>query len=180
MKNILITIAALVLVGCGELQQSGSKAEVKPKPPTVQAPQESISWLVKIDPDIEKIKQHLAAGTPVDKTTDRDGRTPLLCAMKNVKGKNTVIEKIDIVKLLISAGANIHSESRSGEVPLHLAAEANSIDIIKLLIKKGADVNAKDDYGATPLDDAKHEKQTADLLRKHGGKTGEELKAEGK
>jgi ankyrin repeat protein len=43
-------------------------------------------------------------------------------------------------------------------------------------------VNAKRKDGTTPLDVAvgwKH-KETADLLRKHGGKTGEELKAEGK
>jgi ankyrin repeat protein len=43
-------------------------------------------------------------------------------------------------------------------------------------------VNAKDVKGLTPLDTAIYGKkpQTADLLRKHGGKTGEELKAEGK
>ena len=41
-----------------------------------------------------------------------------------------------------------------------------------------SDVNAKDNDGDTPLSCAKGE--TADLLRKHGGKTGEELKAEGK
>jgi hypothetical protein len=41
------------------------------------------------------------------------------------------------------------------------------------------DVNAKDDFGRTPLDFAKPYPKTADLLRKHGGKTGEELKAEG-
>jgi ankyrin repeat protein len=43
-------------------------------------------------------------------------------------------------------------------------------------------VNVKNAYGTTPLDWAimsKHT-ETADLLRKHGGKTGEELKAEGK
>ena len=47
---------------------------------------------------------------------------------------------------------------------------------------KGADVNAKDDNSDTPLDEAiiNDETETADLLRKHGGKSGEELKAEGK
>jgi len=47
-------------------------------------------------------------------------------------------------------------------------------------------VNAKFD-GRTPLDVVTHPDNTnknkaelADLLRKHGGKTGEELKAEGK
>jgi hypothetical protein len=41
-------------------------------------------------------------------------------------------------------------------------------------------VNAKIDDGETPLDQAKRHPEIADLLRKHGGKTGEELKAEGK
>ena len=41
-----------------------------------------------------------------------------------------------------------------------------------------SDVNAKDNDGDTPLSYAKGE--TADLLRKHGGKTAAELKAEGK
>jgi hypothetical protein len=40
-------------------------------------------------------------------------------------------------------------------------------------------VNAKNDQGKTPLDMA-YKADIKDLLRKHGGKTGEELKAEGK
>jgi len=38
----------------------------------------------------------------------------------------------------------------------------------------------KRDDGKTPLDNAKHKPEITDLLRKHGGKTGEELKAIGK
>ena len=49
-----------------------------------------------------------------------------------------------------------------------------------LLIAKGADVNAKDNAGTTTLDWVKNKPEIADLLRKHGGKTGEELEAEGK
>jgi ankyrin repeat protein len=43
-------------------------------------------------------------------------------------------------------------------------------------------VNVKSKFGETPLDLAiiTNETETADLLRKYGGKTGEELKAEGK
>ena len=43
----------------------------------------------------------------------------------------------------------------------------------------GYNVNVNDKDGTTPLDMA-DDKETANLLRKHGGKTGEELKAEGK
>ena len=62
---------------------------------------------------------------------------------------------------------------------MHSAAREGHKEVIELLIAKGADVNVKDDDGTTPLDMA-DDKETADLLRKHGGKTGEELKAEGK
>ena len=42
-------------------------------------------------------------------------------------------------------------------------------------------INAKDHFGKTSLDYAilYDQSEIADLLRKHGGKTGEELKAEG-
>jgi len=46
----------------------------------------------------------------------------------------------------------------------------------------GADVNANNKFDSTPLDWAITSKQTeiADLLRKHGGKTSKELKADAK
>ena len=49
-------------------------------------------------------------------------------------------------------------------------------EVAELLIAKGADVNAKNTVGWTPLDRA-DDKETADLLRKHGGKTKKELEA---
>jgi ankyrin repeat protein len=66
------------------------------------------------------------------------------------------------------------------------AAREGHKEIAELLIAKGADVNAKVEGGVfsgrTPLDLAwlTRQTETADLLRKHGGKTGKELKAEGK
>jgi ankyrin repeat protein len=65
---------------------------------------------------------------------------------------------------------------------LHYAALGGRKEVAELLIAEGADVNAKRSDGSTPLDRAIRLVQTeiADLLRKHGGKTGEELKAEGK
>ena len=74
---------------------------------------------------------------------------------------------------------------------LHIAAKEGKEETIELLIAKGADVNAKVASGSnkdkTPLDLAQKanrsdspevkaaKKEIADLLRTHGGKTGEEL-----
>ena len=67
-----------------------------------------------------------------------------------------------------------------GWTPLSRAAYHGHKEIVELLIAAGADVNAKSGRYGTPLDEAIRRKhlETADLLRKHGGKTGEELKAE--
>ena len=65
-------------------------------------------------------------------------------------------------------------------------------EVAELLIAKGANVNAESEGGHTPVDwaesvndphspkDKAAKKEIADLLRKHGGKTGKELKVEGK
>ena len=65
---------------------------------------------------------------------------------------------------------------------MHAAASEGQNEIAELLISEGADVNVKNDEGETPIDMAIRLKRTEaiDLLRKHGGQTGEELKAEGK
>ena len=54
------------------------------------------------------------------------------------------------------------------------------MEIAELLIAPGADVNAKRTGGATPLDMTVGRPKIADLIRKHGGKTSEELKTAGK
>jgi len=60
------------------------------------------------------------------------------------------------------------------DISIHDAAESGNIEAVKQHIAAGTDVNAKDNAGTTPLDWASC--KMADLLRKHGGKTGEELK----
>ena len=94
---------------------------------------------------------------------------------------------IQVVKHNIASGADVNVKDESGSTPLHSAALFGYREISELLIAKGANVNAKNDAGETPLDWAspssrfpKGHPETADLLRKHGGKTAEELKAEGK
>ena len=219
MKHLLLTtIAAVVLVGCGESQQSVPAPESKPvepvaeasqpEPQTAKAPDISIHDAAHTG-NIEAVKKHLDAGTDVN-AKDEDGYTPLYAVAGG--GHKEVAE------LLIAKGADVNPKREDGATPLLIAAVAGHKEVAELLIAKGADVNAKDKKGWTllqhavmmskreivgllitkgadvnakvaPIDrffkgktplDLASKAEIEDLIRKHGGKTGEELKAEGK
>ena len=88
-------------------------------------------------------------------------------------------------EFLLSKGSDVKARdgNNEGATPLHVAVwKSPNNGIVELLIENEADVNDKNNSGETPLDWAIKFDETdiADLLRKHGGKTAEELKAEGK
>jgi ankyrin repeat protein len=113
----------------------------------------------------------IAEGADVN-VTDGGGDTPLHYAARD--GQK------EIAELLIAEGAGVNAMKIDGMTPLHYAAINGHKEIAELLIAEGAEVNAMDDDGGPPLDWTIAHPETANLLRKHGGKTGEELKAEGK
>ncbi len=171
MKHLLLTtIAAVLLVGCGPSEADRALfkavAGVELGDTSVQ-----LGGREHEERNIEAVKQHLAAGADVDVKGGWMGGTPLHYAVG--EGRN------EIAKLLIAKGADVNANTNDGVTPLHFATTK---EIAELLIAEGANVNAKDERGKTPLDLAIQVKnpKTAALLRKHGGKTGEELKAEGK
>ena len=92
---------------------------------------------------------------------------------------------ITAVEKAIADGADLNAKDYFGGTPLQKAAFKGQFETAKLLIAEGAEVNAKAVNGGTPLDQAilfnfiEGAEETADLLRKHGGKTAEELGAEG-
>jgi len=107
----------------------------------------------------------------------------------------------EIAELLIAGGADVNAKEDVGFTPLHRAAMYDQKAVVKLLISAGANLNSKSGLAIkaktrslgeqaaqnmmnykTPLDIAlsfANQDEIADLIRKHGGKTGEELKAEG-
>tara|TARA_B100000953_G_scaffold226082_1_gene187609 strand:+ start:208 stop:534 length:327 start_codon:yes stop_codon:yes gene_type:complete len=83
---------------------------------------------------------------------------------------------IEAVKQHLASGTDVNTEGGWRDTtPLHYSIHHGHKEIAKLLITEGADVNAKDGYGETPLDSVIGVfTETADLLRKHGGKSGAE------
>ena len=203
MKHLLLTtIATVVLVGCGDSQQSleakpdvtAAKESAKPSSPPAEtkpvesAPETAQPLQVAKGPntqvnralsnavfagDIEAVTQYLASGSDVN-TKDEEGATPLHYAVS--EGHQ------EIVKLLIKKGADLNEKDMDGWIPLLYASAEGQVEVVDLLIAAGTDVNTKDRDGDTSLNWAiiRNHTKTADLLRKHGGKTGEQLKVEGK
>ena len=125
--------------------------------------------------NIAAVKQHISTGTDVNVQNEL-GMTPLFLA--------TGMGHKEIAELLISKGADLNAKDKNGGTPLHIASSRGQKEIAQLLIASDAEVNAiilSGSYkGITPLDLATKFKETeiADLLRKHGGKTSDWLKAE--
>ena len=142
MKQLLITIAALVLVGCG-----------------LSVPDNDLQEAAGLG-NIEAVKQHLAAGVDVNGWGDKGNEaTPLYYAAQS--GHK------EIAELLIANDADVNL--RSGMIIKTEDGDA------------GEQMAQKSMNNRTPLDMAIlfDHTEIADLLRKHGGKTGEELDAAG-
>ena len=196
MKSQLIAIVAAVLVvGCGSSvdihqavfdgnieavkQYLAAGGDVNAKGRTEWTPLQ-----VAANKGHKEIVELLIANGADVNAKDKRGTTPL----HEVAGRG---HNKDVAELLIAKGADVNAKDDNGWTPLHHAVPDGHKEIAELLITKGGNVNAKGIYG-TPLDHAEAEwegdvdevnaarNEVAELLRKHGGKTGEELKAEGK
>ncbi len=120
MKHLLLTtIAAVVLVGCGESQQ--------PEPPTAKAPDISIHDAAE-DRNIEVVKQHIAAGTNLNAKNDSEDTLLLRAA---------VFGQGEVADLLIAKGAQVNAQNKFGYTPLDMAIKLNKTKIADLLRKHG-------------------------------------------
>ena len=147
--------------------------------------------LIAKDADVNAIAgKELQSKTPLDEAikTKRTETADLLRAHggKTREELNALIDAakngdIEAVKQHLAAGADVNAKTVDGTTPLHNAAVYGHNEVAELLIANGAEVNAiivsGRNQGKTPLDLAiwRKKTETADLLRKHGGRTAEEI-----
>ncbi|MES2613868.1 MAG: ankyrin repeat domain-containing protein [Bdellovibrionota bacterium] len=74
---------------------------------------------------------------------DETGMTLLYCAV--------LFSKLEVVKVLINAGAGVNAPDEDGNTPLIIAVSNKMDDLAEALINAGADVNASNEDGNTPL-----------------------------
>ena len=77
---------------------------------------------------------------------DDEGDTPLMAAV--------ILKKINLLKALIEAGANVKETNFAGRSALHWAAEEGNVEACPLLIKGGLNFSDQDNNGNTPLNAA--------------------------
>jgi uncharacterized protein len=89
--------------------------------------------------------------------------------------------RLTTIAAVVLVGCGESQPPEPPDISIHTAAARGDTEAVNQHLAAGADVKAKDDVGQTPLDRAiqLEQTETADLLRKHGGKTGAELNAEG-
>ena len=198
MKHLLITIVAVVLVGCGISPHTTKiKIEIiksdKDRPISLKIsnhPNRSFNgiyisqktklndypWYKKGDNRFLYYYNQAEGG---QKGWSLDHRKPNGIKDWYSGGWTSPTKKFEYPKLGISYWAQVE------EGLFQLVFDSN-IKEIKLFLSSGVDVNQKIKdgplKGATSLDAAigTNKKEIADILRKHGGKTSKELRAEGK
>jgi ankyrin repeat protein len=114
--------------------------------------------------DIAAVKLLLAYKARVDIANQVYDVTPILAAAgvwrvygifkdAPLSGQYTTgAEAVEIMQLLLKAGANIHDRASNGQNVAHGAAKAGWNEVLQLAYDKGVDFNAKDVGGYTPRD----------------------------
>lgn len=76
----------------------------------------------------------------------------------------TIHGNLQVVPLLLAAGANVNAVTTDGETSLMLAAAEDDINMVRLLLERGADKTLRDRDGQTAYDKA-HDNEVRELLR---------------
>ena len=101
------------------------------------------------------LKALLAAGAPPN-GLDEDGKPVIVTACNYRPRVDGESEKLDMVQLLLEAGADLHYQDELDRTLLHHASRpySNNFLAIRTLLTRSLNVNSKDIYGRTALHNA--------------------------
>ncbi|WP_297095478.1 ankyrin repeat domain-containing protein [uncultured Draconibacterium sp.] len=134
---LLVLLAACSNSGSNKSVSSENAAKVKS---SVEKPNVDLHTAI-MSGNLEAVKQHIEAGTDINKKEQMSGSTPLIAAVS--------FNKTAIAKALIDAGADLNLKNNDGSTALHSAAFFCHLEIVQMLIDAKADKTLKNNYGAT-------------------------------
>lgn len=101
--------------------------------------------LAVIGGHVSTISTLLSHNAQVEARTKK-GLTPLLCARENVS-----TSRMNVMRVLLSAGANLDAKDEDGDTALHQAVSLSRPDWVKLLLSFTPNLELKNNIGETPL-----------------------------
>ncbi len=142
----ILSISCLSLFLCISCAESNENAknnfnktdEIASK---IKAPEIDMQLAI-LSNNIEAVKQHIKAGTDINKKDAMTGSTPLITAAS--------FGKSEIAKILVDADADLSIKNNDGATALHTAAFFCRTDVVKILLEADADKTLTNNFGATP------------------------------
>lgn len=135
--GITVQISLLVLLFTSACSQSKTNTANK----TIEAPTMDIHAAI-IANKADIVRQHIKAGTNINKKEPMSGATPLISAI--------TFDKPEIAKMLIQANADLSVKNNDGSTALHVAAFFGRVKMVQMLMDAKANKNLKNNSGATP------------------------------
>ncbi|MCB0630285.1 MAG: ankyrin repeat domain-containing protein [Saprospiraceae bacterium] len=136
LKTMLyIVFISVLLPGCAQPSHTTEAQS------GVDKPKMDIQAAILTD-NLEVVKQHIAAGTDINKKEPLSGSSPLVTA--------ATFGKTEIAKALIDAGADLSVTNNEGATALHAAAFFCRVEIVQMLIDAKANKTLRNNFGATP------------------------------
>jgi cytohesin len=102
-----------------------------------------IEEIEKWEPNLNLVSDLIALGANVNVQDEKYGETPLHRAASR--------GRVEILQMLIGAGAKLNVQDKGGWTPFHWAASNGRVEVLRVLIDAGADLDLQDKEGRTAL-----------------------------
>lgn len=121
----------------------------------------TVLWTAAHNGYVESLQVLIEAGADVNIRNRTDGWSPLLIAAATHEAWTFGTQKfwgvnksrqLEVVQLLLSAGADVNLSSNNNQTPLMEASACGAIDMVDILLKANADVNLRDNNGRSAID----------------------------